>query len=238
MLLVLFARSWGYKGLILGVTGNALDEDVKEFIDHGADQVILKPLTKEIFRKVIEDSGKFSADVEGSVPVASSGDSELRIALRIEKALQQTPDRPAETVSSNERPKKQSSKNAKSVLIVDDSAMIRKMMTQLVRNLGHATEEAADGAAAVSLIKESMADPSRHYDAILLDNQMPIMQGKDAARIIREELGYKGLILGVTGNALDEDVKEFIDHGADQVILKPLTKETFRKVIEDSRKAL
>lgn len=146
--------------------------------------------------------------------------------------MQHTPARPAAATASNEPSPVQSKKTAKSVLIVDDSTMIRKMMTQLVRNLGHVTEEAADGASAVSLIKNSMTDPSKHYDAILLDNQMPIMQGKDAARVIREQLGYKGLILGVTGNALDADIKEFIDHGADQVILKPLTKETFRRVIE------
>jgi CheY-like chemotaxis protein len=59
------------------------------------------------------------------------------------------------------------------------------------------------------------------YDAILMDFMMPICDGPTATRLIRD-LGYKGLILGVTGNALPSDIEHFTSHGADQVLLKPV----------------
>ena len=62
---------------------------------------------------------------------------------------------------------------------------------------------------------------------------MPRMRGTEATKKIRD-LGYKGIIIGVTGNALPEDVKDFIDHGADTVIPKPFDVDTFKRFIRDS----
>lgn len=50
---------------------------------------------------------------------------------------------------------------------------------------------------------------------------MPIMSGASATKLIREG-GFKGKILGVTGNALQADIDDFIQQGADKVYLKPL----------------
>jgi CheY-like chemotaxis protein len=59
------------------------------------------------------------------------------------------------------------------------------------------------------------------YDAILMDFVMPHMDGPTATRKIRE-LGYDGLIFGVTGNVLQSDVDIFKECGADAVLAKPL----------------
>jgi CheY-like chemotaxis protein len=91
-----------------------------------------------------------------------------------------------------------------------------------VARLGHATVEACDGQKAVDLVASGM-----HFDVILMDNQMPVMTGVEATKIIRSVLGYKGMILGVTGNALEEDLTEFLAAGVSEVVLKPLTKEIF-----------
>ena len=120
----------------------------------------------------------------------------------------------------------QSESKALSVLIVDDSDMVRKVMLRLMKGMGHTCEEASDGHYGVDAVKESKRKGSP-FDIILLDNQMPTMMGHEAARIIREELRYKGLILGVTGNSSEDDVSHFIKQGADQVIIKPLTKAKF-----------
>jgi CheY-like chemotaxis protein len=109
------------------------------------------------------------------------------------------------------------------VLVVDDSAMVRRVTSKLVRELGHTFAEAADGEKAVRMIESGT-----HFDVILMDNQMPVMTGVEATRIIREKHGFKGTILAVTGNALAEDIREFEQAGANTVILKPLTKEAFR----------
>ena len=61
---------------------------------------------------------------------------------------------------------------------------------------------------------------------------MPRMRGPDATRKIRK-LGYRGVIIGVTGNMLDEDIKEFIDCGADAVMPKPFDVEDFSRKVNE-----
>ena len=112
-------------------------------------------------------------------------------------------------------------------LVVDDSAMVRKMSMKLLRSLGHSCDEADDGDVAVSLVRSNGA-----YDVILMDNQMPRMTGEEATQIIRKELNFDGMIFGVTGNALAEDIQSFIDKGANEVIIKPLTAEILNKAIQ------
>jgi CheY-like chemotaxis protein len=74
-----------------------------------------------------------------------------------------------------------------------------------------------------------MIESGTHFDVILMDNQMPVMTGVEATRIIREKHGFKGTILAVTGNALAENIREFEEAGANIVVLKPLTKEAFKR---------
>ena len=61
---------------------------------------------------------------------------------------------------------------------------------------------------------------------LYVSNEMPIMRGRDAARLIRE-MGYTGAIIGVTGNVLNTDIEDFIAQGADYVIKKPMNTEKF-----------
>ena len=61
---------------------------------------------------------------------------------------------------------------------------------------------------------------------------MPHLRGTIATRRIRE-MGYRGLIIGVTGNALPEDLKEFLDHGADGVVPKPFDIEVFKMKLQE-----
>jgi CheY-like chemotaxis protein/signal transduction histidine kinase len=118
------------------------------------------------------------------------------------------------------------------ILVVDDSAMIRRIMVQLMKTLGHSAVEASDGFDAVAAVKACYEDETYIYDVILMDNQMPGMLGSIAASIIRADLNYSGLIIGVTGNAMEDDIQDFIKHGADEVVIKPLTVDKFNQLLE------
>ena len=59
------------------------------------------------------------------------------------------------------------------------------------------------------------------YRVITMDFQMPNMDGPTATRIIRE-MGYRGPIIGVTGNALRTDTELFMASGANKVLTKPV----------------
>ena len=107
------------------------------------------------------------------------------------------------------------------VLIVDDVPLNRRMLKRLLLNRFDECMEAENGQQAVDMVKEAMAS-GIHYDVITMDYQMPVMDGVDATLNIRK-LGFKGQIIGVTGNALSEDVNTFLANGANIVLTKPLS---------------
>ena len=117
------------------------------------------------------------------------------------------------------------------VLVVDDSALVRKMTVRLMHSIGHSCEEADDGDIAVELVRNQ-----RDFDVILMDNQMPRMKGEDASRIIRSDLKFEGIILGVTGNVLPEEIAAFKRKGVDEVVVKPMTSAIFIDKIADIKR--
>jgi len=107
------------------------------------------------------------------------------------------------------------------VLVVDDSLTNRKLCQRLLQRSGHTTEGASNGEEAVQMVKESLKT-GNYYDSILLDYEMPVMNGPDACRLIRK-MGCSSYIAGVTGNVMSEDVDHFRSCGANWVIPKPFS---------------
>jgi CheY-like chemotaxis protein len=109
----------------------------------------------------------------------------------------------------------------KNVLIVDDAPMNRKMLRRILEDRVEMIYEAEDGQIAVNMIQDAIDNNQQSFDVILMDFVMPNMNGPEATRKIRE-LGYEGIIIGVTGNTLQSDIDEFKLHGANDVLPKPL----------------
>lgn len=127
------------------------------------------------------------------------------------------------------------------VLVVDDSDMNRKMVCKvLIGTKDFHCEQAVDGSVAVEIIRrqsqmqlsDEREEVDAPYDIILMDYQMPEMDGPTAIAEIRR-LGYKGIILGLTGNALVSDKDVMLKSGADGVLVKPLNIQLFRQVLKD-----
>ncbi|KAI3976176.1 hypothetical protein MKX01_022098 [Papaver californicum] len=109
--------------------------------------------------------------------------------------------------------------NPSTALIVDDCRVIRMIHGYHLRSLGFQTREAENGEAAVQLIETGM-----RFDVILMDYEMPIMNGAEATRRIRE-MGIQSVILGVS-SITDEDVKaNFVQSGLTQLFEKPLVRD-------------
>ena len=107
------------------------------------------------------------------------------------------------------------------ILLVDDSLPNRKMTARLLKSRGYAVEEANDGIEAVEKVEGSITGSVARFDVILMDSEMPRMSGPVATETIRQN-GYRGLIVGVTGNVMQQEVDIFISKGANKVLFKPL----------------
>jgi len=78
--------------------------------------------------------------------------------------------------------------------------------------------EAGDGLEAVQLLRSRDITT---FDIVMMDQNMPRMDGPTAAKEMRA-MGYKGLVIGVTGNGLKSDVDLYLTSGADRVLSKPI----------------
>ena len=119
------------------------------------------------------------------------------------------------------------------ILVVDDSKLNRRMLIKSLKANSHICEEAEDGLEAVEKIKKILNDDDgicNFYDAILMDFMMPNMDGPSATKVIRK-MGYTGVIIGVTGNALPSDVYHFTVSGADSVLLKPVDMDALEEAL-------
>ena len=117
------------------------------------------------------------------------------------------------------------------VLIVDDTPLIRKFHRRMLLTYNVDCEDAENGLQAVQKVKESLSS-NQHYDAILMDAVMPLLNGLDACKMLRL-MGYSGKIFGVTGNAYPEDIDDFLAHGADEVFVKPVSMTNYYKIVNN-----
>ncbi len=105
------------------------------------------------------------------------------------------------------------------LLVVDDSAMNRDLVERALSLEGASVSLAADGQQAVTLLR---ARPD-HYDAVLMDVRMPVMDGLTATRIIRGELGLTTLpVIALTAGVLAGEQEAARAAGVDAVLPKPL----------------
>ena len=117
------------------------------------------------------------------------------------------------------------------VLLAEDNAVNQLVATRLLQKLGHSVETASSGSLAVEAFRRA------EWDLILMDCQMPGMDGYDATRQIRslESSGARHTrIVALTAHAMVEDQRKCLDAGMDDYITKPLDQDELRRVLLDS----
>jgi CheY-like chemotaxis protein len=114
------------------------------------------------------------------------------------------------------------------VLVVDDIAANRLVATRLVERMGFEVDTASNGSEAVEALRQ------RRYSLVLMDCLMPVMNGWDAARQIREyeeSIGRRTPIVAVSANALADDRERCFESGMDDFVAKPLRGAVLETVI-------
>ncbi|UYZ61136.1 PAS domain-containing protein [Hymenobacter latericus] len=112
------------------------------------------------------------------------------------------------------------------VLLVEDNAINRLVARQLLRGWGVAVDEAEDGPAALACLREALP-----YDAVLLDIQLPGLNGVDVARQVRdlpETRRARVPLLALTANAYAADARQYRAAGFDDVLAKPYDEAALR----------
>lgn len=105
------------------------------------------------------------------------------------------------------------------ILVAEDDPVNAETLRAMLVQLGYEVVTAGNGEEAVA--RAASCD----FDAILMDGQMPVMNGLDATRIIRDDEARRGLhrrIIGVTASTLDEYRDQCLDAGMDDVVQKPV----------------
>lgn len=123
------------------------------------------------------------------------------------------------------------------ILLAEDNEINREIMTEIICSTQAEVETAADGAIAVRMFSDH---PEGYYDLILMDIQMPRMNGYEATRTIRRLSREDSLtvpIIALTANTFEDDIREARQAGMNAFLAKPVSldqlDETMRKWLAD-----
>src|SRR6185503_3571199 len=116
------------------------------------------------------------------------------------------------------------------VLLVEDNAINALVCRRVLERVGHEVVVRANGEEAVE------AAASENFDVILMDCQMPVLDGYAATKAIRKREGTDGrhqLIIAVTANALSGDKQRCLEAGMDDYLAKPIKPQELLAKIEE-----
>lgn len=114
------------------------------------------------------------------------------------------------------------------ILLVEDNEMNRFIARQSLLMAGCKVVEAYNGKEAVNLLENGT-----HVDLILMDIQMPEMDGVEATKLIRQKLRLEMPIIALTANAFKHDIDLYLRIGMNDYIIKPYEEEELLKKLED-----
>jgi len=110
------------------------------------------------------------------------------------------------------------------ILLAEDNIDNQRLLQLYISRIGANLTIVANGEEA---IKEAQ---KQHFDLILMDKQMPVMDGMEAVKLLRQA-GYKKPIVALTANALQQDRDECMQAGCDDFLPKPINKKKFIAVL-------
>ena len=123
-----------------------------------------------------------------------------------------------------------STKQNMSILLVEDNILNQRLMTINLRSLGHKVTVANNGLEGVELFKKN------RFDLSLMDIMMPVMDGIEATKVIREiekrENKYTPII-AFTANTLNNDYHTCKSNGMDHLLEKPFSVSKFTQILEE-----
>ncbi|HEX9510526.1 MAG TPA: two-component regulator propeller domain-containing protein [Puia sp.] len=112
------------------------------------------------------------------------------------------------------------------ILIAEDNPVNQQLITHILQKLGYAPEMVDNGREAIDRLEQ------QSFDLIMMDVQMPVMDGLEATRYIRRKYKTKPVIVALTADAQEEDRQECLSAGMDDYISKPMQLEKLLNILK------
>ncbi|HXB07672.1 MAG TPA: response regulator, partial [Puia sp.] len=112
------------------------------------------------------------------------------------------------------------------ILVAEDNVINRQLILRILGNLGYEPACVENGREAVEAVSRA------GYDLILMDVQMPEMDGLEATNLIRQERHRQPVIIALTANAMQGDREQCLAAGMDDYICKPVRLDELMQLLE------
>jgi two-component system, sensor histidine kinase len=205
----------------VGIPAEKLNEIFEAVVDENPSEKMTyksKGFGLAIVKSIIDHMG-------GSISVDSKVDKGTEftciLPFSLEEEVKQAPkkeDTPAKEVKAKLK-----------ILVAEDNFVNQRLVKELLRRQGYTVDIVENGLKLFEIMEKNK------YDVILMDVQMPVMDGLEATSIIREierETGGHIPIIGITAYSMEADRDRCIQAGMDDYLAKPFSKEEFYKKIE------
>ncbi|KGF73901.1 hypothetical protein DO97_06005 [Neosynechococcus sphagnicola sy1] len=113
------------------------------------------------------------------------------------------------------------------ILVVEDNKVNQKLALKQLKVLGYVADVASDGQEALQRMDQDT------YDIVLMDCQMPILDGYDTTRVIRQREGVhrQTVVIAITANTSTADREKCRESGMDDFLSKPVTQEDLSAIL-------
>ena len=142
---------------------------------------------------------------------------------------QDAPSAPQKSSMAVTRPRLDKPARSLRVLVAEDTDENRELVSELLKKRGHSVVAVSDGRQALNELEKNQ------YDIVLMDEQMPRMDGLEATRAIRQKeksTGKHQLVVALTGNVTEEDKRQRVEAGMDGFVPKPFEMHALFDTIE------
>lgn len=164
-------------------------------------------------------------DLESEFGKGSCFSITIKLPRADEKSVLETQEQENNNIKGSRQDLPASTNQDTKILLVEDNPINQKLVLAFLNKLGYKADTATNGAEAIEQVNHTS------YDIILMDVQMPIMDGVSATKNIRGMEIDQPHIVALTANILPEDVQKYIDAGMDSHLGKPVSKDELAQVI-------
>ena len=192
-----------WDGPIVAVSIYVDNDNRQLFLDSGCDEFIAKPLTSKKLRTTLSRLARQYHDLAEILPMEHDAEA-----------------------TEEEKPALRGR-----LLVAEDARCIQMVVRTLLRKMSLEADMADNGKISCEMAVKSQTE-GHPYDVILMDMQMPKMNGKEAAKWLRDN-GWQGTIIAVSIHATEEDHQAFLKAGCDDYVTKPVTETSLREVLSE-----